>query len=132
MANRSRFLFTKADPSSKGSMLEKRVRQATSQSSPRHEDGQSGSRRYGVAGQDPGEMDGSEQDDNLADEVDEEDDDDLEALNEVANFDTFVVWDHETAPDDQSSTIARGASEWIKFAEAVGFSQTLSSRWNTC
>ena len=60
-------------------------------------------------------------------EDDEDEDDEAEGgtrvLEEVADFSSVMVWGHERAPDEKDDPIARGVSEWIRFAEAVSLSQ---------
>lgn len=44
---------------------------------------------------------------------------DVIMLDEVAEFDNFIVWGHEAVPDERDTPLIRGVSEWLKFAEAV-------------
>lgn len=60
-------------------------------------------------------------------EMDEDEDDEdevVKVMEEVGEFDSFVVWGHENFVDGED-TFIRGVEEWIGFAEAVRRCQIL-------
>ncbi|KAF1348037.1 putative ribonuclease H2 subunit C [Delphinella strobiligena] len=62
----------------------------------------------------------SEEDDE--DEEDEEDDEaptEVKLLNQVATFDRFTVWAHESLPVDAEDSHIKSMQEWIVLSQAV-------------
>lgn len=53
-------------------------------------------------------------------------------LDEVADFESFTVWGHESVPDERDTPLVRGVSEWIKFAEAVSLPDFSPSAHLSC
>lgn len=49
---------------------------------------------------------------------DDEEEEDVKVMEEVGEFDGFVVWGHENVVDGDDAFV-RGVEEWIGFAEAV-------------
>lgn len=60
--------------------------------------------------------DGEEEDD---DEEEEEEEEQIASLNELATFQSVVVWDHEKIIEGNEDALVKGLNEWIHFAEAV-------------
>lgn len=53
--------------------------------------------------------------------MEEEDEEEVvKALDEVAQLEELVVWGHETVPEDDNVFI-KGLEEWVRFADAVSF-----------
>ncbi len=62
--------------------------------------------------------------DSEMDEENEDEDEVVKVMEEVGEFDSFVVWGHENVVDGED-TFVRGVEEWIGFAEAVRRSRML-------
>jgi ribonuclease H2 subunit C len=65
-----------------------------------------------------------------AEENEEEDDEVVEetfVTEEVATFDSIMVWNHETVPEASEDPYVKGMEEWMGMAEAVSCSY--SSAW---
>lgn len=59
--------------------------------------------------------------DGVLGEVEEEEEEAVQVLEEVAGFDEVVVWGHELVPEVDDNFV-KGVAEWIRFAEAVSYS----------
>jgi ribonuclease H2 subunit C len=56
----------------------------------------------------------------MVDEDDEADDnEEMQVVEQVAEFDHVVVWNHEVAPDPLEDPYTKGIEEWIGFSDAV-------------
>ncbi|KAL8783640.1 MAG: hypothetical protein Q9213_004500 [Squamulea squamosa] len=51
-------------------------------------------------------------------DVDEDDEEEVQVLEEVAGFKDFIVWGHEAVADGDDAFV-KGVEEWVKFAEAM-------------
>jgi ribonuclease H2 subunit C len=46
------------------------------------------------------------------------------ATEEIATFDSIMVWNHETVPDANEDPYVKGMEEWMGMSEAVSFSSS--------
>lgn len=53
-----------------------------------------------------------------AEEDDEDENEDVKTLEEVAEFQEVVVWGHEDVPGDDD-TFVRGIGEWLSFTHSI-------------
>ena len=62
----------------------------------------------------------SAEEDEEAEEANEVEDD-VKILPQIATFDRFMVWGHESTPTDVEDPYIKGVDEWMAFAQAVSF-----------